>query len=205
VALVVDPAGQDTADQVREGVRKAATALADAGYAVDEIEPPSIEVAARTLLVMLATPGTRQGSREFLSAVAPLETKRFLAAFFAAAGDPDDMTAEQSFMTRQALLRAWGEFQEEHPLIVAPICTEPPSEAGTDLDDGRVAEAIRTMRMAMAVNALGLPAVAVPVGIGDGLPQAVQVIGPRYREDLCLDAAAAIEVRRGTITPIDPR
>jgi Asp-tRNA(Asn)/Glu-tRNA(Gln) amidotransferase A subunit family amidase len=36
--------------------------------------------------------------------------------------------------------------------------------------------------MAMAVNALGLPAVALPVGIEDGLPQAVQVIGPRYRE-----------------------
>ena len=37
------------------------------------------------------------------------------------------------------------------------------------------------------------------------LPQAVQVIGPRYREDLCLDAAAAIEDRLGILTPIDPR
>jgi amidase len=60
-------------------------------------------------------------------------------------------------------------------------------------------------RSASAVNALGLPAVAVPVGVGGGLPQAVQVIGPRYREDLCLDAAATIEDRVGILTPIDPR
>jgi amidase len=58
--------------------------------------------------------------------------------------------------------------------------------------------------MAMAVNALGLPAVAVPVGVAESLPQAVQIIGPRYREDLCLDTAQAIEERLGIITPIEP-
>jgi amidase len=205
VALVLDPARQGTAEQVQDGVRKAATALTDAGYHVDEIEPPAIELAAAALLGMLSTPGIRRGWQESMSPLAPADTNRFMAAFFDAAGHPDAMTAELSFMTRQAVLRMWAEFQEEHPLIVAPVCTEPPAQAGTDLDDGRVAETIRTMRMAMAVNALGLPAVAVPVGIGDGLPQVVQVIGPRYREDLCLDAAAAIEERRGTITPINPR
>jgi len=60
------------------------------------------------------------------------------------------------------------------------------------------------MRMVLAVSALGLPAVVLPVGIAGGLPQAVQLIGSRYREDLCLDAAAAIEDRLGILTPIDP-
>ena len=91
------------------------------------------------------------------------------------------------------------------PGLVAPIATDIPRKAGTDLDEGQVAEDLKIMRMAMAVNTLGLPAVARPVGIRDGLPQAVQLIGPRYREDLCLDAAAAIEDRLGILTPIDPR
>jgi len=45
VALVVDPAGQGTAKQVQDAVRAAARALEDAGYVVEELEPPSIELA----------------------------------------------------------------------------------------------------------------------------------------------------------------
>jgi amidase len=190
--------------QVQDGVRKAATALEDAGYAVQEVQPPSIDTAARILLDMLNTPDIR-AMWQLGSPMMPADTRRFLSAFYRVAGDPDPVTTMQSFVTRQSLLRAWGQFQQQHPLIVAPICTEVPFQAGTDLDDGQVAATIRSMRMAMAVNVLGLPAVALPVGIGDGLPQAVQVIGPRYREDLCLAAAAALEDRVGTITPIDPR
>jgi hypothetical protein len=47
--------------------------------------------------------------------------------------------------------------------------------------------------------------VDLPVGVADGLPQAVQVIGPRHREDLCLDAGQAIEASLGIITLTDPR
>jgi hypothetical protein len=36
-------------------------------------------------------------------------------------------------------------------------------------------------------------------------PGARGPIAPRYREDLCLDAAQAIEDRLGILTPIDPR
>jgi amidase len=153
---------------------------------------------------MLNTPDVR-AMWQLGSPVTPADTRRFLSEFYRVAGDPDPVTTIQSFATRQSLLRAWGQFQQQYPLIVAPICTDLRLEAGTDLDEGRVAATIRSMRMAMAVNALGLPAVALPVGVGGGLPQAVQVIGPGYREDLCLAAAAALEDRVGTITPIDPR
>jgi len=63
------------------------------------------------------------------------------------------------------------------------------------------------MTVAMATELRKLSATELaeaPLGIGGGLPQAVQVIGPRYGEDLCLNAAGAIEDRLGIITPIDP-
>jgi amidase len=203
IALVVDPAGQGIEDQVREGVRKAATALGDAGYVVDEVEPPSIGGAAKAALDML-NPDWHLWW-QLMSPSAEAETRRFMSALLEAVGEPDPLATAVSFMTRQSVLRAWGEFQEQHPLIVAPICTDAPFQVGKDLTAAGVADIHRGMRMALAVNTLGLPALAIPVGVDEGLPQVVQVIGPRYREDLCLDAAEAIEDRLGILTPVDPR
>jgi amidase len=80
VALVVDPAGQGTATQMQDGVRKAARALVDAGYAVQEVEPPSIDLAARILLDMLNTPDVR-AMWQLGSPMMPADTRRFLAEF----------------------------------------------------------------------------------------------------------------------------
>jgi amidase len=203
VAVVTDPAGDGTVQQVQNGVRKAASALSDAGYAVEEIEPPSIDLAAKTAIDMLAPDW--QASSPFLSQSMPATTSRVWTALLHVAGDPDRLTAMLSYLTRQSLLRAWGEFQETHPLIVAPIFTDVPFDARKGTTDAEVAEIIDGLRMTIAINALGLPAVALPVDVEDDLPQAVHVIGPTYREDLCLDAAAALEAKLGVITPIDPR
>ncbi len=48
-------------------------------------------------------------------------------------------------------------------------------------------------------------AVAMNAGVVDGRPQGIQIIGGRFREDLCLAAAAEVEARLGVPTPIDPR
>lgn len=203
VAIVTDPAGQGTAQQVQEGVQKAARALHDAGYAVEEAEPPSIDTAAKTWLDM--TTAWIRPVLEIMSFPWGTDTDRFVSALLEVASEPNPVTTIQNFVVRQSLLRAWGEFQEKHPLIVAPVFTDIPFDVGKDLTTAGVAEILRGMRMAIAVSALGLPALALPVGTGGSLPQSVQVIGPRYREDLCLDAAAAVEERVGIITPIDPR
>jgi amidase len=202
IALVEDPAGLGVAPQVREGVRKAAAALEDAGYAVDEVEPPGIEIAARTWLDV-SVPSLRAGWQVW-GPMVRADMMRFVMAFFEVAGEQGLEATVEGLMTRQSVMRAWAEFQETHPLIVAPISTSLPFEVGRDRTADDVGAIVRAMRMALAVNTLSLPAVALPVGVAAGLPQVVQVIGPRYREDLCLDAAAAIEDRLGTLTPIEP-
>ncbi|MCU1362323.1 MAG: indole acetimide hydrolase [Acidimicrobiaceae bacterium] len=57
----------------------------------------------------------------------------------------------------------------------------------------------------LPANLLGLPAACGPTGTAKGLPTGVQVIGDLFREDLCLNAAEAIEASVGVLTPIDPR
>ena len=55
------------------------------------------------------------------------------------------------------------------------------------------------IRFISAINVLGLPAAVVPVSLHRGRPIGVQVIAGCYREDLALDAAAAIEKRAGML------
>jgi amidase len=90
--------------------------------------------------------------------------------------------------------------------VLSPVWTEPAFRCGADIVDGDAAMAtLRLIRCVLPGNLLGLPAAVVPAAISDGLPIGVQITGPRFREDLCLDAAAAIEAALGVRTPIDPQ
>ena len=81
-----------------------------------------------------------------------------------------------------------------------------PFPVGKDLaSPADVTEIIDGLRLVVTGNLLGLPVAVVNAGVANGLPLGVQLIGARFREDLCLDAAEAIEDRLGIVTPIDPR
>jgi amidase len=106
------------------------------------------------------------------------------------------------FAMRKAIAREWSLFQQKYPLILGPVVGTQPFKI--DMDTNSVEgfkKILNGYPLSMAANVLGLPAVALPVGIANDLPQGVQLLGPRYYECLCLGAAQTIEDSLGTISP----
>jgi amidase len=204
VAFATDPGGRGVDAAVEAGVRAAADVLADAGYTVDEVELPVVREAAELWLTLVLT--EVRSMWPLLEAVISDDARRFLEDAFTLVPPIDQAAYTAAFMTRQGLARTWMEFQADAPLVLGPVATHPPFTVGTDLEGRDAVDAVRGMLdLTVACNCLGLPAVAMPVGTDGGLPTSVQLISPRYREDVCLTAAWEIERALGTITPIDPR
>ncbi len=208
VAVVADAAdlgGAAPSAPVAAALAQAAKSLADAGYEV---------VADRT-------PGFTHAFQHWFEMFIP-EFRRFMHADFERDGDEGVRTAMRlmaenvpvrgvdahlkALAERTRLIRDWYAFLAHTPLVLAPVCTEQAYVQGFDVESAaRTMEIWRQSSTMMAIPVLGLPAMAVPTGVANGLPVGVQIVGPRFREDLCLAAAEAIEARVPRITPIDPR
>lgn len=205
VALVTNPAGGGINPQVAGGMALAGQLLEKAGYQVEEIEPPGIEEAAAIWREICI--GDLLG--HLLPAVSDICGQRLATMFEYYQALLPERSPEKyldAFARRNVLLRKWLEFFEKFPLIVAPICTEPPLPTDTDQESAeRVRQIVHNQRMTVAISALSLPAAVVPVGLEAGLPQSVQIIGPAFHEMDCLAAAEAIENQTANLTPIDPR
>jgi amidase len=186
-------------------VRQAAGWLAEAGYAVEEVEPPAIEQLA-ALWRRLVLTDARVLLASAIDAHGDDGLRRAFGFMAATAGEVDLASFIGGLAERVAHLRAWSVFATEHPLVLGPVSTDLPFPIGFDTrDQASTDEAMRAQRLLVAVNVLSLPAVAVPTGLAGDLPVGVQVIGPWLREDLCLDAAEVIEARAPMLTPIGPR
>ena len=203
VAVVRDPAGAGIDPHVRAGIDRAAAWLANAGYDVVDADPPQISEVATTWFdaiwadVGLMLPG--------LQPIAGADELTFIQACLAQqVFKPVDQAAQQAtWIAIHQHAADWNQFLQSHPVVLSPVCCERPWTVDDDVT--HIARIAKAMRMVVPVNILGLPSCAVPVGCDDGLPQGVQLIGARFREDLLLDAAQAIEDRAPAITPIQPR
>ena len=104
--------------------------------------------------------------------------------------------------SRARRLRDWLQVLEDYPVILAPVSVQPTPAFDADLKGDAAVKRIfwNDLRFVGAISVLGLPVAVAPVGLVAGRPVGVQLIASRYREDVCLDAAAAIEARVGMLT-----
>jgi len=208
VVVQTDPAdlgGAILHPHVAAAIAQAARWLAEAGYEIVDERSPGFG-RAKELWFEMQVPEFREYMLPVIDREGDAGIRTAVRFKLANCPPTDPLAYMKALAERARLVRDWTLFQERVPLVLAPICSEPVYEQGFDIESAaRTAALWRECVTMMAVPVLGLPAVAVPTGLADGLPMGVQIIGPRFREDLCLAAAEAIEARAGPITPIDPK
>ncbi|MDH4064598.1 MAG: amidase family protein [Acidobacteriota bacterium] len=188
-----------------DALRQAAAWLADAGYEVVDTPTPGF-TRAKELWFAMQMPEVRLFMWPAIEQYGDAGIRRAMGFMLDAHPAEGGAAYMKALAERARVVREWQGFFERVPLVLAPVCTEPPYARGFDVESrARTAALWRECVTLTAVPVLGVPALAVPTGIVDGLPVGVQVVAARFREDLCLAAGEAIEARAGVAPrlPID--
>ena len=202
VALLAEPPGDETHPEVAAAVRRAGDVLSDSGYDVVETVPPRYEDALRVWRTWLFA--DIQVQEPLLRQLMGPDGQRFLDFAGATVAPVSAAEVFAAIAERRAIARAWSAFLLEHPLIVSPIWTQPPFPHGFDIETEAGANAtMELMRPVEPANLLGLPSAAVPAGLAAGLPCGVQIMGERFQELACLEAAEIVETAHGLATPVE--
>ncbi len=204
-ALCLRPDGLETVDEVKAAVADAGRRLERAGWRVEEIEntPPLREAADLQTKLWLG-----DGFEAMLEAA---EREGDPGALACLRGNRDkvhpfDMAAFSKALTRRATLtREWQLFFENYAVLLMPVSGELPFPDGLDVrDDASFVRVWRAQMPQIGIPLMGLPALTVSTGLVGRVPVGVQIVSGRFREDLCLDAGAAIEALGTPSTPVDP-
>ena len=201
-ALVTHIPGMEIADATVAAIKRAGHLLADAGWEIEEVHPPELEQVTETWGRLMSTDFTPS-----LESLRPLVSEslfrymRDLFRFF----DPRQTPNVALHILRSRLARLWSGFFAGYPVLLGPNCTRLPWARDADLDPATGMRLLSdATRFIIPGSLLGLPSVALPMGVTDRLPTGIQIYADLWREDLCLAAAEAIESRQERMTPIDP-
>ena len=199
VAATYGAEGIPTQQPVRDAIDAAAKHLADAGYEVEFVDPPDLNECRLGWQSLLATE-TSVTVLDQLMAVGSEDFCHALTWMFEDYALLDLAGYVAAFTRRGEILAAWTEFLDRHPVVLTPVSQEVPFAPNADASrKERFHEILRSHTALVAVNYLGLPAAVVPTILTIDGPIGVQLIGRPFREDICLDAAQAIETRVGVM------
>jgi amidase len=189
--------------EVAAALDAARDALVEAGYAVEEISTPGLEEAAlegyRALMTEVA-----HLMRADVAAMGSETINAIFERYFAHFPPYEPTEYLQVIARRTHHARDWAQRLEAYPLVLTPFLPAPFFAPGRDAEgDAGLHETLGAAHWSFSMNYLGLPAGNLPARLAD-LPQGpvpigVQIIGRRWREDLVVDAMAAIEDRLGRL------
>jgi amidase len=204
VAVVTEPddlCGARVHPSVFEALRRAAAWLHEAGCEIVDARTPGFTRAAELWFAM-QLPEIRVYLWPQIAEHGDEGIRRAMGLMLESYGPAGDGVVYMKALAERArVVREWQRFFDEVPLVLAPVCTEPVYARGFDLESvERTARLWRECATLMAVPVLGIPGLAVPTAVFDGLPVGVQILAARFREDLCLAAGEVIEARAG-MTP----
>jgi amidase len=185
---------------VLDGVRLAADALATNGWAIEEVTVPEFERVHEIWTRIMAA-----DIPDLLEVVGPLITPRLAEVLMEHTTfyGPDSIHPMAIFPERLRLMARWTEMFERTPVIVGPVLPEQAFPGGDDMRRG-IDYVMRLLQYLTPAPLLGLPALAVPSGVIDGLPVGVQIHADRWNDAYCFEAGAAIESHLGSFDPYLP-
>ncbi len=111
--------------------------------------------------------------------------------------------------SRQRLKHQWRALFRDFDVVICPPAAVPafphdpstPQEARTMMIGGKAFPYLHQLVWAELATTCGLPATVIPIGVTDGLPIGVQIIGPEYEDRTPLAFARAVEREFGGFTP----
>jgi amidase len=164
VAVSADPGGLGVAPAVAAAIRQAAGWLAEAGYVVEEKEPPDFMAAVDAWRTILGTE-TRIGMLPMIEKYGDKAVRHMARYFDKLTPSLDLPSFAKALASRSTLLRAWMLFFEEYPLVLVPVSCEPPFPAGHDQgDDDTLDRLVTAQRAQFPAACLGLCRPALPPG-----------------------------------------
>jgi len=200
--LVLRPGGLAIVPEVEAALRDAAARLADAGWEVEELpDIPAIEEAAalqaRLWIGESFAPWEELAARDGDPGAAAVVAGMKMVVGPVGPGD-----LSHALIRRAGILRDYQALLAHDPVLILPVSAELPFPDGLDMRD--FARVWRAQLCQVGLALTGLPALSVSTGLAGRMPVGVQLLAGRFREDICLDAAAAIEQRGAPPSPIDP-
>lgn len=205
VALVPAPKDAVVHHAVGDAVRHAGRCLEAAGCVVEEIEPPRLG-AIGDLWAKLAMPDVMAALQPLIDEKGDESIRRAIALWNEVLPRYSAADALAALAERALALRDWQFFLESYPVIVMPVSYDLPFAVGFDLKDAaETRRVIAAQSPLLSISVLGLPSIAVPTALADGVPTGVQIVAGRYREELLFEIGDIIERHGWLATPIDPR